>query len=370
MEPFDITRPTVMEVNLENFRYNVRSIKKLLDKNVEIMPVMKANAYGTYINTRLNILNEFNIVAVATCDEGEALRKIGYKKEIFVLNQPYIEEIDKIIKNDLCIGICSDAFVECLGNRKDRVKVHIEIGTGMGRTGINPKRTEEFIEKLCKFKNIEIEGIYTHLSSADSDMDFTNKQLNLFENAVNIAKTKVKNLKYIHACASNGIVNFKEAHYNLVRPGMLLYGYESGENILNKIELKPVCKLRSKIILLKQVEKGASIGYGRGYIAQSNIKVATVPIGYADGLRRILSNRGAVCINGKLAPIIGNICMDSCMVDVSKIEDVALFDDVWIWDNEFIKLEDIAKLCDTINYEIISTISARVGRYFVGFQRG
>lgn len=358
-------RPTVMEVNLKNFKYNIDKIKSKLSSGTKIMPVIKANGYGTYINTRLDIINEFDIVAVALVDEGVKLRKIGYAKEIFVLNQPSINEIDEIIKHNLTIGISSIEFVKKLGERNEKVTVHIEIGTGMGRTGIHPDRTSEYIDFIKKYNNIAIEGIYTHMSSADIDDKYTKKQIYSFERAVAIANAKINNLKYIHAAASNGMINFPEAHYNLVRPGIIMYGYESGEKILDRIDLKPMCKLKSQITLLKNVKKGTSIGYARSFITDKETKVATIPIGYADGLRRDLSNNGNVYINGHKAPIIGKICMDGFMADVTEIENVNIGDDVWIWDNENITLEQIAKKCDTINYEIMSTISDRVPRMFV-----
>ena len=357
-------RPTIMEVNLDNFKFNINSIKSKLSSNTKIMPVIKANAYGTYINTRLDILNEFDIVAVAVVSEGIELRKIGYEKEIFVLNQPDVGEIDEIIEYNLTIGISSTEFVRALGKRKEKVKVHIEIGTGMGRTGIHPDRTIEFIDFIAEYENIEIEGIYTHMSCADIDYEYTKRQINSFEKALEIAKEKIPNLKYIHSAASNGLVNFPEAQYNLVRPGIIMYGYESGEGILDKIDLKPVCKLKSKITLLKTVPAGTSIGYARSFITTRETKVATVPIGYADGLRRDLSNGGEVLINGQKVPIIGKVCMDGFMADVTDLAEVKMGDDVWIWDNEKITLEQVALKCNTINYEIMSTISNRVPRVF------
>lgn len=357
-------RPTIMEVNLENFKYNINSIKSKLSNETKIMPVIKANAYGTYINTRLEILNEFDIVAVAISDEGKNLRKIGFEKEIFVLNQPDIDEIEDIAQNNLTIGMSSTTFVKELGKRNKNVKVHIEIGTGMGRTGIHPDRTAEYIDFVQNYKNIEIEGIYTHMSCADTDYDYTKKQIRSFEKAVEVAKKKVPKLKYIHSAASNGLINFPEAQYNLVRPGIILYGYPSGEGILDKIDLKPVCKLKSKITLLKTVPEGTSIGYARSFVTKRETKVATVPIGYADGLRREMSNGGEVLINGQRVPIIGKVCMDGMMVDVTDLEDVQIGDDVWIWENEKITLEQVALKCNTINYEIMSTISERVPRVF------
>lgn len=227
-------RPTIMEVNLKNFKENVKNIKAKLSSGTKMMPVIKANAYGTYINTRLDILSEFDIVAVAIVDEGINLRKIGFEKEIFVLNQPDVDEIDDIIKYHLTVGICSSEFARKIGEKQEKVKIHIEIGTGMGRTGIHPSRTAEYMDLLQNYQNIEIEGIYTHMSSADTDFEYTKKQVSSFEEAVQVAKNKVPNLKYIHSSASNGLINFPEAQYNLVRPGMILYGYESGEGILRK----------------------------------------------------------------------------------------------------------------------------------------
>ena len=155
-----ITRPIVMEIDLDNFHHNINRIRSIIGEDITIMPVVKANAYGTYLNHRLDILNEFDIVAVAIADEGEKLRNLGYKKEVFILNQPDVEEIDTIIKNDLTIGISSSEFVKFLGNRTENVKVHIEVGTGMGRTGIHPDRTAEYIDIIKAHKNICIEGIY------------------------------------------------------------------------------------------------------------------------------------------------------------------------------------------------------------------
>ena len=172
-------------------------------------------------------------------------------------------------------------------------------------------------------------------------------------------------IKYIHSAASNALLNYPEAHFNLVRPGIIIYGYPASDNTLEKINLKPITKLKAKITFLKTVGEGTSIGYSRSYITTKQTRVATVPIGYADGFRRDFSNGWEVMINGKKAPIIGKVCMDSFMVDVTQIEDVKLGDEVIIWDNENITVEDLAKKCNTINYEILCTIGSRVPRKFV-----
>jgi len=358
----EVTRPTIMEISIDNFIHNINEIKKIVGDGVNVMPVIKANAYGTYLNTQLDVLNVFDIVAVATVDEGVFLRSIGYKKEVFILNQPYVSEIDKILKYELVPGISSEDFAKALGNSNEKVRVHVEFGTGMGRTGINPQRAEEYINGLAS--NIIVEGVYTHFSSADSDDDYTKKQLESFKNAVEISKKICPSLKYIHAAASNAILNYPESHFNLVRPGIIMYGYPASDTTSEKMDLKPIAKLKSKITFLKTVKEGTSIGYNRSYITDKETKVATVPIGYADGFRRTFSNGWHVLINGKKVPVIGKICMDGFMCDVTSIDDVKLGDEVIIWDNENIKLEELANKCDTINYEIISQISSRVPRVF------
>lgn len=360
----EITRPTVMEVDLQAFEYNLSKIQEYVGNEVRIMPIIKANAYGTQINMISSIIERFDIVGVATVDEGVELRNQGYKNKIFILNQPCESEINKITEYNLTIGISSNDFIDKLGKENKEITVHIEIGTGMGRTGINPSRVKEYIGKINKYSNIEIEGIYTHLSSADIDKEYTNKQLKSFEIAVSEAKNLLGDLKYIHTAASNGILNFKDSHYNLIRPGIILYGYKAADDSYSKIDLKPVAKLKSKITLLKTVKENISIGYGRSFITNRETIVATIPIGYADGLPRCLSNKGYVLINGEKAPIIGNICMDGFMADVTDIEDVKVGDDVYIWDNENITLEEISNLAGTINHEIISRISYRVPRVF------
>ncbi len=369
MSQGEITRPTIMEINVNNFKHNIEQIKNKLNPNTIIMPIMKANAYGTYINTRLDIVNEFQIIGLATVDEGVEMRNLGYEKEIFILNQPAASEIGKISENNLIIGISSKEFLQEIQKQSKEIRVHIEIETGMGRTGITLEQIPSFMKQINQSNRIKIEGIYTHLSSPDIDPLYTKEQLRTFNKAVERITAQVEGIKYIHANASNGMINFPEAHYNLVRPGMIMYGYESATGVQEKIELKPVAKLKSKITFLKAVQEGISISYGKTYTTQRESKIATVPIGYADGFRRCHSNNGYVVIGNQKVPIVGKVCMDSFMVDVTELKEVQVGDDVWIWDNEKITLEEVANRCDTINYEIISTISNRVPRVFVNAKK-
>lgn len=357
-------RNTRLEVDINKFYKNIENIQKYIG-NKKLMPVIKANAYGTYINRRLDIINNFDIVAVAIVEEAIELRELGYKKEIFVLNQTSIENIDNILKYEITIGLSDKTFLEKLKYIPKPIKVHLEIETGMNRTGINLKDLDSFIDKIKENKNIIVEGIYTHLSSADYDKNYTELQLEKFRESVTIIKRKIDTIKYIHSSASNGLINYNDNISNLVRPGIIIYGYESFNKINEKLDLYPICKLKTKITFIKDVEVGESISYSRSYISKNKMKIATIPIGYADGLRREFSNKGKVVINNKTAKIVGNICMDSCMIDITNIPNVDYCADVYIWDNENITLEEIANKCNTINYEILSTISNRVPRDFI-----
>ena len=361
----NITRPSIMEIDLNAFKHNIKEIRNYIGDSKEIMPIITANAYGTHINKRLDIINEFNIVAVAITNEAIELRHLGYNKEIFILNQPYIDELNKIIEYDITIGLSSKEFLNDLIKINKPIKVHLEIETGMNRTGININDLNNFINLIKQNPKIKVTGIYTHLSSADNDTNYTNKQLEIFKNALNITKETFNTIKYIHTSASNGLLNFKEDFTNLTRPGIIMYGYDSFEGVKNIINIKPVAKLKSKITFIKTVSENTSIGYNRSYTTTKPTKIATIPIGYADGLRRELSNKGHVIINNTIVPIIGKVCMDSFMADITTLENINIGDDVYIWDNNLITLEELSNNCNTINYEILSTISERVPRIFI-----
>lgn len=352
-------RQTYLEINLNNFEHNIKKIQEL-HPNKELIPVIKANAYGTYINKNIDTINKFNIVAVAIVEEAIYLRNLGYKKDILVLNQPYKEDLPNIIKYDISIGL---SYLDYIMDIKDKVKIHIEIESGMNRTGFKKK---ELIKLLSNMNdNIIIEGIYTHFSSAENDPDYTKKQIEYFKECVSLVKEYQNDIKYIHSSASNGLLNYNIDITNAIRPGIIMYGYYSSDEIKDKISIKPVARLISKIAYLKEIDQNESVSYNRTYKTNKKTKVATIGIGYADGYPRSLSNTGKVVINNTLCDIIGRVCMDSILVDVTDIGDVKIGDIVYLFDNNLITLEDIAKIDNTINYEILSTISDRVPRKYI-----
>ena len=355
-------RPTVLEIDKNKFKNNIKKIKEYA-KSKELLPIIKANAYGTYLNKELDIINMFNIVGVAIVSEGVELRNIGYKKDILVINEPGLDETKDIVSNNLIIGLSSNEFLDKAIKEKLSIRVHLEIETGMNRTGIKIDELEEFCKNIKK-SNIIVEGIYSHLSSADDDKDYTNKQLDTFKKGIDIVK-KFFNIKYIHIEASNGLLNYNVSYTNLIRPGIIMYGYESFKGSKKIIDTEEVATLKSRITFIKEIDANESVSYNRRFISKRKMKVATIPIGYADGFKRSLSNTGEVVINGKKAKILGSICMDSLMVDVTNIS-CKVNDEVYLWDNKNITLDDIAKECDTINYEILCTIGERVPRVFIG----
>lgn len=365
-------RNSFLEVNLNNVSYNIQQIKKFVGDNVTVMPVIKANAYGLGAEKLKNILEKEKIskVAVAIVDEAIKLRKAKFNMDIIVLNELLEDETEQIVDYGLTAGVSVFKIAEKINEYSKKkgviTKIHIEIDTGMGRVGLKIQEVLSFVKNITsKLTNLEIEGIYTHLSSADSSTAFTKQQISKFETVRKQLVESGFKFKYYHISASGGILKYPEAHYNMVRPGIIIYGYLPNENMKDIIDLKPTTKLKSSIVFIKDVEKGEPISYGRTYITSKKTKVATIPIGYADGVRRSLSNKGNVIIHGKLAPIIGNICMDNFMVDITDIPDAKIGDEVILWDNDKIKIEDIADVCGTINYEILCGVQNRIPRKYI-----
>ena len=365
---YNKNRQTELLINLEAMEYNYKQIQKL-HPDKKILPVLKASGYGIGARNVKAFIDKLNIDIIGTAfvDEGITQREyLEYNGEIVVLNQPAKEEIENIIKYDITSGVCYIEFLQELN--KEAIKankirnVHIEIETGMGRTGIQIENLKDFIEKSKEVKNIKITGIYTHFAVSDTDLEYTRKQIEIFNKAVEYVKSEISTIEYVHCANSAAILRVKELPGNMLRPGIMLYGYLPDERIEAKIKLEPACILKSKISFIKTVEKGTSISYGREFVTERKSKIANVPIGYADGIRRTLSNKGKVVIKGNVAPIVGKVCMDSFMIDVTDIDDIKINDEVYIWDNKNITVEDIAKDCGTINYEILSTISNRVVR--------
>lgn len=366
------------EVNLDDIAHNVREIRRITNKKSEIMGVVKADAYGHGVMevTRTLLNNGVTRLAVSMLDEAIQLRKNGIDVPILVLSYTDPTRAEEIITNDVTQTVFSHDLAQALSEAavklQKNVKIHIKIDTGMTRVGFMPGYSAvKNVVKISKLQGIIIEGLFTHFASADEkDRDYTHMQ---FERFMSICSELNRIGVYIpvkHVANSAAIIEFPEMHLDMVRPGIVLYGLYPSNNVdKQKICLKPAMTLKANITLVKDVEKDTCISYGRIFTTKCNSVIATIPIGYADGYTRLLSNKGKVLINGEPAPVVGRICMDQCMVDITDLHtEVNVGDEVVLFgkqgDRE-IKVEDIATAIGTINYEIVSIIGKRIPRVYL-----
>lgn len=365
------------EVDLDNIAHNVQQIRKFINKKTEIMAVVKADAYGHGVMevTRTLLSNGVTRLAVSMLDEAIQLRKHGIDVPILILGYTDPARAEEIILNDVTQTVFSHDLAQALSDASvkldKRVKIHIKIDTGMTRVGFMPGYSAvKNVVEISKLPGIIIEGLFTHFASADEkDRSYTNMQFERFMSICSELSRIGVHIPVKHVCNSAATLEYPEMHLNMVRTGIILYGlYPSEEISRNIVDLRSAMTLKANIIMVKDVEKDTCISYGRSFTTDRESKIATLPIGYADGYTRLLSNKGKVLINGQLAPMVGRICMDQCMVDVTDIKgEVKVGDEVVLFGKQGdmeIKLEDIAALVDTINYEIVSVIGKRIPRVY------
>ncbi len=364
-------RPTRMYVDLNAIAHNIKEIKERLNPETQLMAVIKASGYGSGADNIVNTLidNGVERLGVAIAEEGIQLREQGVSIPILILIQPFKTQLKKFLEYDLIPTITDYELAKELNDIcqavNKAVKIHIEVDTGMGRMGIPHEKAAELIADIGALKNIQVEGIYTHFACSDCNAGYTRSQIQRFEAVLSGLKERGIGIPLKHACNSAAIINFPEAHYDIVRQGLMLYGYYPDQRLRDKLELKPSLTLKSKVAYIKEVPLGTPVSYNCTFTTERVSKIATIPIGYADGYRRELSNKGSVVINGCRAPIVGIVCMDMFMADVTHIPDVKAGDEVILFDNSNITVDEIAQLCRTINYEIISTVGSRVPRVYL-----
>ena len=347
------------EINLGTIKNNYLRCKNKLLKGQKIMAVVKADAYGHGALQVAKVLQKYGCgkFAVATVNEGVALRKSGISGEILILGYTPMEDIKKIADFDLCQSLYSSEYARVLQNSNFDLKVHIAIDTGMNRLGFGfDEQSLANLEKISK--RFKVEGVYTHLSSADDDKSdgFTALQIDRFKRVIKGLEFSPKSVHYAN---SKGFLRFNDGFADTVRLGVCLYGLGDCNGVTPALEWK------SAVATVKTVKKGESIGYGRSFIANKNMKIVTVACGYADGYFRALSNLGKVVIGGKIAPVVGNICMDSFMVDASDIDGVSVGDEVVLIGEKY-SARDMANQIGTIDYEVVTAISQRVDGVWLG----
>lgn len=371
MNQSEAKRPTKLYVDLQAISHNIREIRKHLSSKTQVMAVIKASAYGGGSLKIANVLMQNGVerFAVAIPEEAVILRSQGIDNPILILTPPLFSDLEEIANYNLTPSISDIETAKKLSEicrEKNKVlDIHIEIDTGMGRTGITPEKAVALAEGAKELSNVRIEGVFSHFASAEADSAYTKQQLSIFDNAVSELQKAGIDIQIRHICNSAGIVLFPEAHYEFVRPGLMLYGYYPDESLKETLSLKPSLTLKTKIVHIKDVPSGTAISYNGTFVTKRISRIATLPIGYADGFKREHSNKGFVLVGGQKAPVIGRVCMDLTMIDVTDIPSVHKGDEIILFDNTNITVEEIARFCGTINYEIISTISPRIPRVYI-----
>ncbi|MCP4648988.1 MAG: alanine racemase [PVC group bacterium] len=366
-------RPTWVEINLANLRFNFRQVKKLVGKQVKMIAAVKANAYGHGMIEVARVLEKCGVdyFGVACVDEANSLAKAKIKTPALILGAISTPaEIKQALKLKAIITVPdyrTAKMISRYAGKYQKSSVHIKIDTGMGRLGVWHEQALGFIEKVVKLKNLKVEGIYTHFPSSDTDRVFTIRQVKAFARLVHNLKEKNINIPFVHAANSSAVCSLKNSYLSMVRPGIMLYGMYPDQKLRRYVKLKPVLSFKTKVVYLKTVESGRSISYGRTYITKHRTKIATIPVGYADGYTRALSNKANVLVRNRLAPIAGRVCMDQTMVDVGHIPDIKIGDTVILIGQQRkkrISAESLATISGTIAYEIACWIPTRVRRIF------
>ena len=363
-------RPTWADVDLAAIEHNYKQVRKAVGKGIHIMAVVKANAYGHGTVEVSRVLEKCGVdyLGVATTDEAVRLRDHGVNTPVLVLGSVLPGEVKVAICKDITLTLCGDELFDAIKRETrdgSKLKVHIKVDTGMGRVGIWHEDALPFVKKVSSEKGIVLEGIYTHFSVAGRDDFFTNYQIEAFEKLLaDIEKNWIK-IPLRHAANSIATIDFKRSHLNLVRPGLIIYGMYPKHTFPKLIKLKPALSLKTRVVFIKDTPPGRSISYGRTHITQKHTKIATLPIGYADGYDRRCSNRAEVLIRGRRAKVVGKVTMDQTMIDVGHINGVKVGDEVVLigkQGSDEIRAENLARIAESIAYEIVCGISNRVPR--------
>lgn len=374
---FDNMR-TLAEINLDNIRDNVFNIQKHIGKDTKILAVIKADGYGHGSIPIAKYLSRRKLVwgfGVSTVREAVVLRKAGINMPILILGYVFPDDFDTVVHYDITTTVfqletakeLSKMAVKC----EKTARIHIKIDTGMGRIGFAPdEKSVDDIVEITKLENIEVEGLFTHFACADcKDKTSAYAQLEKFKFIISELEKRGVSIPIKHCCNSAGIVEFDNDHFDLVRAGIILYGlYPSEEVDKSKIKLYPAMTLKSKVSYVKTVPAGTPISYSSIYVTESERKIATISIGYADGIMRNLTGKGEVLIKGKRAKIVGKICMDQMMADVTDIDGVSQGDVVTVIGkdgDEEISMEEIAEKAGTFNYEFVCGFQRRVPRIYI-----
>ena len=366
--------PTYATVNFAALAHNLSRITQYLSPGCEVMAVVKANAYGHGAVETAHALASQSIrrFAVASLDEGIALRQAGLSGSIVVLGALFEEQVSDLVAHQLT-PVVSDgrilpALAKAAGSHPTPYPIHLKVETGMGRLGFSPEELLSLLDSPIVRSPLRVEGMMTHLADADgADSAFTEQQLSVFRAIQEQIRQRGLTLPLVHTANSAAIVRFPNAHYSLVRPGIMLYGYHTLPATIPAPDLKPVLSFRTTIVQLRTIPPGGAVSYNRTFVAKRPTRIAVLPVGYADGYSRRLSHRGSVLIQGRRAPIVGLVCMDMIMIDVTDITPVQVGETVTLIGHqgrESIWADEVANWIGTIPYEVLCGIGPRVPRLY------
>ncbi len=367
-------RPTILEINLASIAENLGALRKYIG-NAKVMAIVKANAYGHGLIECAKRLEaeKVDYLGVAFVEEGIELRKAGVKTPVLVLGGVSGAQIKLFLDHDLSITASSISKLERIdgvaaGTGK-KARVHLKIDTGMERIGVHYYSAEKFLERSLACKNIEVVGVYSHLATGEEqDTSFAKLQLERFLEAINFYSKRSLPTPIRHIANSGAILQLRESHLDLVRPGIALYGVAPAPHLTNTIPLLPALSLRSRVVYFKVVKSGASVSYGRAWTASEDTRVVTIPIGYGDGYPRALSNRAEVVIGGKRRAVVGSVCMDQVLVNIGPKGEAFNGDEVICigeQGGERITVNDLAQWAGTVPHEILTMLNLRIPRLYV-----
>jgi len=363
--------PIWTEIDIDAIVENVRSIRCFLDSNVMIMGVLKANAYGHDAPeiAPLLIQNGVSYLGVARLAEAIELRKSNVGAPIFILGLTIKEDMEALLSYNITSAVCDIGdvvFLSKLAVKNNKIaKVHIKVDTGLGRIGVSTENVLPFIRKVKDMRNIQIEGIFTHFAVADEeDKSYTEEQFEKFNSVLETLESAGIRIPLKHVANTAAVLDLPHMSLDMVRIGILLFGLYPSTEVKKTIEVKSALKFKSRIIYLKQVPAGRSISYGRTYTTTADTLVATLPVGYADGYSRLLSNSAAVMVKGRKAPVIGRVCMDQTMIDVTHIPGIEVGDEVTLWGGQEI-YESAERMHTIVNEVVCMADKKRVPKLFI-----
>jgi alanine racemase len=367
-------RPTRAVIHTDNFRHNIRLVRKRVGKRKQICAAVKADAYGHGVNELVSVAIEEGIshFAIATVDEGASLRKSNLTIQILLLTLTIPEEFPEIISNGIQPFVADRTYIKGLNreakNQQKIVEVHLHIDSGMGRIGCSPDEAVSLAELIDSLENVKLKGVSTHFACADDPSSpMTDDQIFRFKTTVESIKSFGINPGIVHASNSAAIVDYPESWIDMVRPGIILYGYYPGHDQTRTLAVKPVMEFRTEVVFIKKVAAGQPLSYGATYVTDNETFIASLPVGYGDGYNRLLSSKGIILINGKKYKVAGRVCMDQLLIDLGSETDVDLYDEATLFGEgpDAQTAEDLALMLDTIPYEITCNVNKRVPRVYI-----